>query len=417
MKHGLLGKSLSHSHSPMIHRAFGCADFSLVETDDPGTLLAEKNFESLMVTIPYKEAVIPFLNELDETAQAIGAVNLIVNKNGILKGYNTDAYGLSKMIEASNVAIQGRKCVVVGHGGAAKCARFVLLSMGAANVRFLVRNPKTNDDVAFERIDSVRDAQVLLNATPIGMSPRENDPVPFSLKTFKDLAVFYDLVYNPLQTRWRLEAKALGVPSFHGLPMLVHQAALARSIVDATPLDEALASSVCRRLHRSLSNIVLIGLPLSGKTKVAELLSKLLGLTLLDSDKDIEAQAGKSIETIFREDGESVFRQMELAWAKAHAHVRGSVISTGGGMIENKEIVELLRHNGFLVFLDKDPATVYGVASTGRPLLPNEEAYAKLHAKRHPMYLQAADLTIPAESPKETILRLIEVNWNEAAHR
>jgi shikimate dehydrogenase len=417
VKHGLLGKSLSHSHSPMIHRALGCADFSLVETDDPGALFASKDFESLMVTIPYKETVLPFLNEWDETARAIGAVNLIVNDNGVLKGYNTDAYGLTKMIESSGIAIQGRPCVVIGHGGAAKCARFVLRSMGAASVRFLVRNPKQEDDVAFDQIAKVRDAQVLLNATPIGMHPHEDDALPFALKTFKDLAVFYDLVYNPLQTPWRQEAKALGIPSFHGLPMLVHQASLARSIVDKTKLDDALAESVLRRLYRSLSNIVLIGLPLSGKSKVAELLSKLLGLTLLDSDKDIEAHAGKSIEAIFREDGEAIFRQKELAWAKAHAHVRGSVISTGGGMIENPEIIRLLQRHGFLVFLDKDPATVYGVASTGRPLLQSEDAFVKLHARRHPLYLQAADLTIPAESPKETILRLIEVKWNEAAHR
>lgn len=417
MKHGLLGKSLSHSHSPMIHRAFGCADFSLVESNDPSALLVEKDFESLMVTIPYKETVLPYLNERDETAQAIGAVNLIVNNNGTLKGYNTDAYGLAKMIEASGISVRGRKCVVVGHGGAAKCAQFVFRSMGASSVRFLVRNPKTKDDIPFEQIDSVRDAEVLLNATPIGMYPHENDALPFSLKLFKDLAVFYDLVYNPLQTPWRLEAKAQSIPSFHGLPMLVHQAALARSIVDRTPLNDALTQAVLQRLYKTLSNIVLIGLPLSGKSKVAELLSKLLGLTLLDSDKDIEAQAGKSIEAIFREDGESVFRQRELAWAKAHANVRGSVISTGGGMIENPIIVELLSRNGFLVFLDKDPVNVYDVASTGRPLLPSKEAYAKLHAKRHPLYLQAADLTIPAESPKETILRLIEVKWNEAAHR
>jgi shikimate dehydrogenase len=225
------------------------------------------------------------------------------------------------------------------------------------------------------------------------------------------------LVYNPLQTPWRREAKALKIPSFCGLSMLVHQAVKAREIVDQTTFSETQAQTVLDRMHRRLSNIVLIGLPLSGKSKLATLLSKEYHLPLLDSDADIETASGKTIEVLFREDGETVFRQKELAWALAHKDVRGCVISTGGGMIENPVIVKLLQKNGFLVFLDKNPQTVHHVSGTGRPLLTNEDAFRTLHAKRLPLYLQAADLTIPAETPKETILHLIEVNWHEAARR
>lgn len=417
VKHGLLGKSLSHSHSPMIHRALGAPDFSLVETDDPSLILTQKAFESLMVTIPYKEAVIPFLSEQDDLSRRIGAVNLIVHTDGRLKGYNTDYHGLRHMIEASRISISGLSCVVIGHGGAAKCAQAVLEDLGATRIAFLVRQPKYPGDVTFENIESLEDAEVVLNASPIGMHPHENEPVPFSLKTFKRLAVFYDLVYNPLQTPWRREAKALKIPSFCGLSMLVYQAVKAREIVDKTTISESKAAGVLEAMHRHLSNIVLIGLPLSGKSKLADLLAKFYNRPMLDSDADIEAATGKTIETIFREDGEAAFRQMELAWAIKHQDVRGAVISTGGGMIENPTIVALLAKNGFLVFLDKDPKTVHHVSSTGRPLLVDEDAFRKLHAKRIPLYLQAADLTIPAETPKESVLRLIEVNLHEAARR
>lgn len=370
-----------------------------------------------MVTIPYKETVIPFLSEQDDLSRRIGAVNLIVREDGGLKGYNTDYHGLRQMIESSRIAIQGRFCVIIGHGGAAKCAAAVLEDLGAKQIAFLVRQPKFPGDVAFEQIASLSDAEVLINASPIGMHPHDNELLPFSLKTFKRLAVFFDLVYNPLQTPWRREAKVLKIPSFCGLSMLVYQAVKAREIVDKTTISESKTGGVLDAMHRHLSNIVLIGLPLSGKSKLAALLAKFYQRPMLDSDADIEASSGKSIEAIFREDGEAAFREKELAWAIEHQDVRGAVISTGGGMIENPRIVNLLQKNGFLVFLDKDPNTVHHVSSTGRPLLVDENAFRTLHERRNPMYLQAADLTIPAETPKETILRLIEVNWHEAARR
>lgn len=417
MKHGLVGRSLTYSHSPWIHKALGASDFELIETEDVRPILEARAFESLMVTIPFKETVIPFLDELDDLAKTIGAVNLIVNKDGRLLGTNTDYHGLKAMILRSKFDVAGRDCVVLGSGGAAKCAKAVLEDLGAKRVAFLVRNPKSDTETAFLDIHKLANAEVVLNATPLGMHPFEDDAMPFSLKTFQRLAVYFDLVYNPLQTVWQSEAIQLGIPSFHGLPMLVHQAAKARSIVDMTPIDEHRTERVLADLYDRLQNLVLIGLPLSGKSKVASMLSKRWKKPILDSDADIEQSAGKSIEAIFQDEGEAAFRKMEVSWIQSHRRDKGVIVSTGGGMIENKDIVRILKQNGFLVFLDKNPASAWDVESTGRPLLKDQDAFRRLYERRRPLYLAAADLVIPAETPKEEILRWIEVKWNEAHRR
>lgn len=412
---GLLGKKLAHSYSPWIHQAFGASDYRLIETDDPIAWLKSNDFQGVNVTIPYKETILPALDVLDPIAQVIGAVNTVCLREGLLYGYNTDVDGLFATFQHHRIDVLGKDAVIIGAGGAAKCAAYVLQSLGAKSIRRLTRSKRSYDDLTFDQIEQCVNATLVVNATPIGMSPNEADQPPFLLKVFKQLEVFVDMIYNPLQTLWMKEARKLRAQAVNGLYMLVMQAKKAREHIDQVVIGEELANAVYRQLVHKTANLVLIGMPLSGKSTIAKELAKRLLLPVMDSDAEISAQTGQSIESIFETRGESYFRALEAAWVETHRGLRGAIVSTGGGMIENPSLMDTLQSNGFVVFLDKSPDSIGNVEASGRPLLKGPQDYRTLYDKRRPFYLAHADIVVDANQSKEHILQSIEVAWHEIA--
>jgi len=245
------------------------------------------------------------------------------------------------------------------------------------------------------------------------MSPNEATQPPFSLKAFKRLEVFVDMIYNPLQTLWMMEAKRLGAKVVNGLYMLVMQAKKARELIDGKVIDDVFAKTIYRKLKQQTQNLVLIGMPLSGKTTIAKELAARLLLPIRDSDQEIARETNQSIETLFETKGEPFFRTLEAAWVEANRFLRGAIVSTGGGMIENPLLMNTLQANGFVVFLDKSPARIEHAETSGRPLLKDPLAYQRLYQKRHPLYLARADLVVDADRPLVQILQSIEVAWHE----
>ena len=412
MKYGLIAKKLGHSFSSELHRMIGGYDYELKELPEEAleAFFAERAFAGINVTIPYKEAVLPYLDQLDSAAAAIGAVNTVVNRDGRLIGFNTDLGGLIALINRMGLDMRRKKVLILGTGGTAKTARFAAVQLGAAEIH-LVSRRKSADAVTYREAAALhRDAEILINATPCGMYP-EPDRQPIDLAAFPKLCGVVDAVYNPLSTRLVLDARGRGIRAQGGLYMLVAQAALASACFTGHDLDESVIEGAYARLLRNKQNLVLIGMPGCGKTAVGREAAALLGREFVDLDQLISERAGQSIPDIFAEKGEAVFRDLESQVVREIAGNTGLVIATGGGCVLRPQNMRRLRQNGCLILLDRPAEQL--LPTEDRPLADTPDKMHRLYRERMPVYQTAADLIIPAEnSVSETARRVIR-HFNE----
>ena len=385
---GLIGACLGHSFSPQIHALLGDYEYKLYELEEAalGDFLKARAFDALNVTIPHKKAVIPYLDELSPRAARIGAVNTVLTRpDGTLYGDNTDYEGLDYMIAARGVSLAGKKVLILGSGGASLTVQAVVADRGGLGV---VISRKGEDN--YENLDRHADARIIINATPVGMFPK-NGEAPLSLAPFPHLEAVFDLIYNPLRTKLLQEAEARGIVAENGLSMLVAQAHRATELFWGKALPKGLISDIKARLTAMQENIVLIGMPGCGKSTLGRLLADALGKKFLDTDEELERQAGKSIPDIFKTDGEAAFRRLETETLARLTKETGAVIATGGGVVTRPENEVLLRQNGRVIFLDTPPA---GLSVAGRPLSQTRTPEA-LYRERLPLYRKMADITVP----------------------
>ena len=412
MKYGLIGIKLGHSFSAELHRRIGGYDYELVELQekDLDVFFAKRDFSAVNVTIPYKEAVLPYLDEIDPTAASIGTVNTVVNRQGKLVGYNTDFGGMMALIRRMKLDLYGKKVLILGTGGTAKTAYAVVRQLGAAEVLFVSRSGRSHALTYSEALIRHSDADVIINTTPVGMFP-DLDSCPISLSTFTHLRGVLDVIYNPLQTRLILEARQRGIPSQSGLYMLVAQAALASELFTGNSVPAETVENVYTDILREKRNLVLIGMPGSGKTTVGKIAASKLGRKIVDLDEMIQNIAGKPIREIFAQDGEAAFRELEAQAVREIAGLTGLVIATGGGCILRPENVDRLRRNGLLFLLDR---AVDQLLPTGdRPLADTARKLKQLYSQRMPLYRAAADQIIAVngnetETSDTVIRRFIE---------
>ena len=402
MKYGCIGEHLPHSFSKEIHCEIGSYEYILKELapDEVPAFMTAKEFSGINVTIPYKQAVIPFLDHIDETAEAIGAVNTVVNRSGRLLGYNTDLYGLTCLIRRIGLDLSGRKVLILGTGGTSRTAAYAARALGAARV---LKVSRTARDGAVSYDDAVRDhsdAEIILNTTPCGMYPHP-DEQPLSLQSFSRLQGVADVIYNPLRSRLVLEARSLGLPAEGGLYMLVAQAVRASELFLDTAWPESLTDRIYQRILRRKENLVLIGMPGSGKSAVGHALAKKTGLPFFDTDQLIVDRAGKPITGIFRDSGEKAFRDMESEVIRELSLRGGIIVSTGGGAVLRPENVTALKQNGRLFWLDRSPDSL--VPTDDRPLADTADKMKALYIEREPIYRSAADETVPVEGTPEQL--------------
>ncbi len=385
---GLLGAHLGHSFSPQIHALLGDYEYKLYELEEAalGDFLKARAFDALNVTIPHKKAVIPYLDELSPRAARIGAVNTILPRpDGTLYGDNTDYEGLDDMIAARGVSLAGKKVLILGSGGASLTVQAVVADRGGLGV-VISRGGENN----YENLDRHADARIIINATPVGMFPK-NGEAPLSLATFPHLEAVFDLIYNPLRTKLLQDAEARGIVAENGLSMLVAQAHRATELFWGETLPKGLIEDIKARLTAMQENIVLIGMPGCGKSTLGRLLADALGKKFLDTDEELVREAGKSIPDIFKTDGEAAFRRLETETLARLTKETGAVIATGGGVVTRPENEVLLRQNGRVIFLDTPPA---GLSVAGRPLSQARTPEA-LYRERLPLYRKMADITVP----------------------
>ncbi len=399
---GLLGEHLGHSMSPQIHAELGDYPYPMYEVapEDFPAFMEKRDFDALNVTIPYKKAVMPYCAKVSHAVERVGSVNTLLKQpDGSLYGENTDYYGFLYTLQHHKVVIAGKKALVLGSGGASLAVRAVLEDRGAAQVITVSRSGENN----YQNLHLHKDADILINATPVGMYPN-NGVSPVDLTIFDKLAFVGDLIYNPLRTALLQQAEGLGIPCANGLMMLAAQAKQGCELFLGQPRTDAHIARCIAATQRALQNVVLIGMPGSGKSTVGEAVAKALGQKLIDTDEEIIARSGKSIPQIFAQQGETEFRKIESAVVADVGRRNGIVLATGGGAVLKEENRAALRQNGVIFFLNRN---IHLLATEGRPLSKDTAAVQQLYNTRLPVYRALCDYEIDANAPIEQVAQQI----------
>lgn len=400
-KYGLLGEHLGHSYSPQIHKMLGGYDYQLFEKspDELKDFLLNGDFDGINVTIPYKKAVIPYCSELSPAAEKIGSVNTIIRRaDGSLYGDNTDYYGFCELARKAGAEISG-KALILGNGGVSPTVRAALEDMGAYEIITVSRNGEHNYDNLYRHYD----ADVIVNATPVGMFPNNGQSL-LELTHFKDCKCVLDVIYNPMRTQLILDAEKLGIKAAGGLYMLVAQAARACELFIGRKIDGQQIDAVYKKLSADMQNIILIGMPGCGKSTSGYKLHKMTGRELIDLDNVITERAGMSIPEYFEKFGNDGFRKLETEVVRDICRQSGKIIATGGGVITREENYNPLHQNGIIFFLERN---VEELPTNGRPL-SQANTPAKLAEERLPLYNKWCDFKVKGASPYDTALKILE---------
>lgn len=383
----LIAKKLSHSFSKPIHNALGSYSYEYkeIEEESLARFLKERDFDGLNVTIPYKSTVIEYLDEISPEAKKIGAVNTIINKNGSLLGYNTDYYGFCYMLSEGNTSVKDKDVVIIGNGGASKTVKCVCTDFGAKSVRIITRNDNTPENIL-----KFCDAQIIVNATPVGMYPNTGvSSVDISL--FKKCEAVFDLIYNPSKTKLILDAQKMGIKAVNGLGMLVAQAKKACEIFTGEQVDDCKIDKIRNDIEMQTKNIVFIGMPGCGKSSVGREISASLNREFFDCDEEI-SKSGKTPAQIIETQGEEIFRQKESQMLEILCKKSGCVISTGGGAVTVEKNFDIIHQNSIVVFINRP---LERLATEGRPLSQGGiEKLMEMYKKRLPLYRKFSHIEV-----------------------
>ena len=413
MEYALIGAKLGHSYSVAIHAQLGDYDYRLYEQTEAEflELLSRRAFRGLNVTMPYKVLAYAHCDALSDTAKEVGCVNtLVVRPDGSLYGHNTDIGGFIALARHAGVDVAGRKVVILGSGGTSLTARAACRRLGAREIVVVSRKGPV-DYAALYRDHA--DAQVLVNTTPVGMYPN-NGEAAADIARLPELEGVLDVIYNPDKTKLVLDAEARGIPAAGGLYMLVGQAREAAELFSGHGIPESETTRIYRQLRRKALNLILIGMPGSGKTRIGMALAERMKRPFVDLDDEIVKRAGKSIPEIFAEDGEGAFRKLERQVVLDACKEKGAVIATGGGAVLRTDNVRAMRQNGRLCLLTRD---LDALPLDGRPLSKSHEALREMWAVRAPHYRGAADFTIENDAAPDEVAARIEEAYHEAVDR
>lgn len=410
MKYGLIGEHLGHSFSKQIQTRIAEIenvkdyDYQLVELDKEEfkEFMEKKDFKGINVTIPYKKDVIPYLDEMDESAKAIGAVNTIINVDGKLKGYNTDFGGFLYMVKAHNVHMEGKKVLIIGNGGACAAVKAVCKHENAKDIVIVSRSANRGAIGYDEMYTSHLDADIVVNTSPVGMFPNIVN-APIDVSWFHKLECVLDVVYNPILTRLCFEAQEADIKRVIGLEMLIAQAKYTFEIFKNMSFDDSIIDEIKKEMLKDRCNIVLIGMPSAGKTTIGKMLEEKLGKEFFDLDDMIIAKAGKSIPEIFQESGEAGFRAIETEVAIEASKMNNKIIATGGGVVKHKVNMDFLRLNGITIFIDRDIDKLIS-SDPNRPLSSSKQALQQMYKERYPLYQKyAAYIAVNNANIEETV--------------
>ena len=402
--YGLIGRHLSHSYSKLIHSELGCKNYEHIELepDELENFFKTTDIGGLNVTIPYKIDVLPFCSMLTKEASDIGSVNTIYkNSSGELIGHNTDADGFLYMAESAGIELKDKKAIILGSGGAHLAVKYALKKAGAKEIVTISRSGENN----YSNLSRHYDADIIINATPVGMYPECNARI-IDLSPFKKCSGVLDLIYNPFRTNLLVQAEELNIPYSNGLSMLVAQALFAEECFKGEKINKDYIKRVMNIIARGVRNIILIGMPGSGKSTIGKLLSSLSGKEVIDTDEEIVKSAGMSIPEIFEKGGETLFRDLEREAVKKAVSQTGKIIVTGGGVIKSEENFLPLKRSGKIYHLERQLSEL---SREGRPLSQNADL-SKMYAERLPLYKKFRDIRIDVQPTPEQTSEMI---WSD----
>ncbi len=391
-EYGLCGKTLKHSYSEIIHNLLGNERYTLLNMTEDGfyDFMKRRDFRAVNVTIPYKTDALWCADVVSPEAKKICSVNTVVCKNGVLYGYNTDYFGFCYMLDSVGIDARGKKAMILGTGGTSLTARQVLSDRGASEIVIVSRQGKVN----YENLYDHADTAILVNTTPVGMYPN-NGQTLVDLARFPALSGVVDVIYNPLKTALIYDAEMRGITAVSGLSMLVAQAVMAHELFFDAPFGDrdAVIRDILKKCTSKVSNLVLVGMPGSGKTTVGKKIAERCGKPFYDSDIYLEEKVGRSIPDILKTDGEAAFRRLESEVLEELTKRSGCVIATGGGAVLAPHNRSLLRQNGVCVYITRDTEKL---ATGGRPLSQGgTERLKALFAERDPIYREVCDFCEP----------------------
>ncbi len=409
IEYGLIGEKLSHSYSQLIHDRLGDYRYELysIAPDDLDAFMKARRFKGLNVTIPYKKAVIPYCDELSRAAERIGSVNtLVIRKDGSLYGHNTDYDGFIYAVRSAKIDFNNKKVLILGSGGTSMTTRAAASDLGASEVIVVSRNGEVNYEIVYDQ----KNAGIIVNTTPVGMYPN-NGEASLDLSRFPSLSGVVDVVYNPLRTALLLQSEKLGIPCTCGLPMLVAQAKAASELFFSKTIDDSETLRILSALLGKVTNIVLIGMPGSGKTSIGCAVAECLDRRFVDTDDLIVERTGLSIPDIFERMGETEFRRIENEVISEIGKEKGLVIATGGGAILSEPNRDALKQNGRVYHITR---TLQKLATDNRPLSKSIKALEAIKAEREPIYNAFCDIAVPNESDISSAAGLIMEDYNES---
>ena len=410
MEYGLIGEKLGHSFSKIIHEKLADYTYDLypIAKEDLDAFMKEKSFRAINVTIPYKIDVMPYLDEIDAKAKAVGSVNTIVNRNNKLYGYNTDFGGFAYLLEHNNISVKGKKVLVLGKGGASKAVIAVLKHLKAREI-IIVYYKESPETVTYEQCRKLHnDADVIINTTPVGMYPNIND-CPIDLKPYIQCQAVVDIIYNPIKTKFLLEGEKYDMKAIGGLEMLIAQAKYAVEIFLDIAIPEEKIDKLYKEILLQQGNIVLIGMPSCGKTTIGKELSKQLQKQFVDIDEEIVSKIGMSISDYFEKYGEEAFRDIEQEVIKEFSLKNNMVISTGGGCIKREINMTYLAMNGSIIFIQRDLSKL--IIGEGRPLSCSTEALQQMYQQRLPLYRRYSHRTIENNTSTEKAIESVKIAY------
>ncbi len=388
MRCALIGEKLSHSYSRLIHKKFGMYSYDLVELppDNLKEFVEHGGYDAFNVTIPYKSAIIPYIDKVETLAMQIGAINTVCRLGGKTYGYNTDILGMAYMLKRAGIALGGKNVMILGSGGTGKTAEMLAKKNGAASITVVSRSGSVN----YKNFYELQQTQIIINTTPVGMYPYSDISLA-DLSKFRNLEAVADVIYNPMRTRLMLQARELNLKYAGGLYMLVAQAKYSMDIFVKNRHPDEIIEQVYKYLLSRIINIVLVGMPGSGKTSIGKAVARRERRRYVDSDAEIVASEGRAITEIFAEKGEEYFRKKEKQTLFLLGSQNGMVISTGGGAVLDRENYYSLKANGRIYYLERE---ITDLATRGRPLSTGTEALKKLLEQREPLYKAFADVTV-----------------------
>ena len=394
----LIGKRLNYSYSKIVHNKLGY-DYDLVELkpEELSAFIRSGKYKAFNVTIPYKKAVIPYLDEISPEAKALGVVNLVVRDGKKLKGYNMDIRGMEYALRRTGVSLAGKKVVILGSGNTSMTAEYLARENGAGVIVKISRSGEDN----YENIARHGDAAFIINTTPVGTYPGNEDSL-VDLSLFPQLEGVQEVIYNPFKTRLALQAEDRGLPVATGLDMLVGQAAYSAEIFHGTLPPAETVDRIVRDILREDKNIVLIGMPSCGKTTVGRALAAMLGRRFVDVDDEIVKMHG-DIPSIFAKEGEDTFRLYESEVIADLSKEHRLVIATGGGAVLMKRNSLNLRANGTIVYLRR---ALSALSDAGRPLSQGGRIEA-LYKEREPIYRSLAEVTADNDGSVTKVVNVI----------